>query len=67
MLERDAAGLSRLDADRAHSMEDEGGASAALVESADSPCARWSATATAAACLVGLAAGIGLVRLLRAR
>lgn len=64
MPERDAAGLNRLDADRAHSMEDEGGASAALIEGRDSSRA---AIGLGVACLVGLAAGAGLVRLLRSR
>jgi hypothetical protein len=67
MPERDPSGLSRLDADRAHSMEDEGGASAALVEACDTPSVQWRAAVTAAACLIGIAAGLGLVRLLRSR
>ena len=68
MPERDPSGLSRLDADRAHSMEDEGGASAALVEACDSRSVQWRAAFTAAACLFGIAAGLGLVaRLLRSR
>ena len=67
MSERDATGLSRLDADRAHSMEDEGGASAAMVETADAFFIPWRPVLTAAACLVGIAAGLGLVRVLRSR
>jgi hypothetical protein len=67
MPERDASGLSRLDADRAHSMEDEGGASAALVEGCDTPSLRWTAASSALLCLVGIAAGLALARLLRSR
>jgi hypothetical protein len=67
MSERDAAGLSRLDADRAHSMADEGGVSAALVDCPDAALGGWSGTATALACVIGLAAGVGLVALWRAR
>jgi hypothetical protein len=67
MPERERVGWSRLDADRAHSMEDEGGSSAARVESADLACGEWKGLTTTLACLVGLAAGVGLVRLLRAR
>jgi hypothetical protein len=66
MPERDAAGLSPLDADRAHSMEHEGGAAAARVECAESA-VPWGATATGLACLVGLAAGVGLMMLWRSR
>ena len=65
MSERDGAGLSRLDADRAHSMEDEGGASAARVEN-DEACQRRSMT-TMLVCLAGVAAGAGLIRLWRSR
>ena len=66
MSEPDGGGLSRLDADRAHSMEDEGGASAALVEREDA--AEVGRVAGAAmACVVGLVAGVGLVSLLRSR
>jgi hypothetical protein len=67
MWEPDPGGLSRLDADRAHSMEDEGGASAAMVEACDTPSYPWRAAGTAAACLIGIAAGLGLARLLRSR
>lgn len=63
----DEGGLSRLDADRAHSMEDEGGASAALVERCDDAIDPWRAAGPAVACLVGLVAGLGLVALLRSR
>jgi hypothetical protein len=64
MPERDATGLSPLDADRAHSMEHEGGVSAARVESPESD-RPWKAAAAGVACLVGLAAGVGLVKLWR--
>ena len=67
MPERDPSGLSRLDAERAHSMEDEGGASAALVEACDTRSVQWRAAVTAAACVIGIAAGLGLARLLRSR
>lgn len=67
MPERDAGGLSRLDADRAHSMEHEGGASAALVESGGESADLGKAAGTVVACLVGLLAGMGLVSLLRSR
>ena len=67
MSEPDAAGLSRLDAERARSMEDEGGASAAMVENADAFFIPWRPVLAAAACLVGIAAGLGLARLLRSR
>jgi hypothetical protein len=67
MSELDAGGLSRLDADRAHSMEDEGGSSVAMVERCDEASFPWKAAATGAACLVGIVAGVGLARLLRSR
>ena len=67
MPERDPGGLSRLDADRAHSMEDEGGSSAAMVEACDAPALRWTAASSAVLCLVGIAVGLGLARLLRSR
>ena len=67
MPEPDVAGLSRLDADRAHSMADEGGSSAALVENCDEAAVPWKAATTALACVVGLLAGVGLIRLLRSR
>jgi hypothetical protein len=67
MSEPDAGGLSRLDADRAHSMEHEGGSSAAMVERCDEESFPWKAAATGVACLVGIAAGLGLARLWRSR
>lgn len=67
MPERDEAGLSRLDADRAHSMEHEGGASAALVERCEDRADAAMVAGTAVACLVGLLAGVGLVSLVRSR
>jgi hypothetical protein len=67
MPEREEAGLSRLDADRAHSMEDEGGASAALVERCDDGAEAWKIAGPAVACFVGLLAGVGLLSLLRSR
>lgn len=67
MSERDAAGLSRLDADRAHSMADEGGVSAASVDAAGECCEAWRGVATGIACVVGFAAGAGLIRLWRSR
>jgi len=67
MPERDAGGLSRLDVDRQHSMADEGGASAAKVEKWRAPVEPWSVAATGVACLIGVAAGLALVRLLRSR
>ena len=67
MPERDPSGLSRLDADRAHSMADEGGASAALVDCPGAALEGWKGATTAVACLIGLAAGVGLVALWRAR
>jgi hypothetical protein len=67
MPERDPAGLSRLDADRAHSMEDEGGASAARVEECGPSATTWKVGSTGVACLVGIAAGVGLVHLWRSR
>jgi hypothetical protein len=68
-------GMSRLDVDRAHSMADEGGAAGACVEEPRAPRMErwrapvdgWSIAATSAACLVGLATGLGLVWLWRAR
>ncbi len=67
MSERDGGGLSKLDADRAHSMEDEGGASAALVERQESAEEAGRIAGAAMACLVGLLAGAGLMSLLRSR
>jgi hypothetical protein len=67
MPERDAAGLSRLDVQRAHSMADEGGASAALAERRHAPLDGWGAAAAGLAAFVGLAAGVALVRLWRVR
>jgi hypothetical protein len=67
MSERDAEGLSRLDTDRARSMEDEGGVSAALVEPPPGSAEPWSPAVTGVACLVGLVAGVALVNLLLPR
>ena len=67
MPERDAEGLSRLDTDRARSMEDEGGVSAALVEPRPASAEPWSPAVTAVACLVGLVAGLALVNVLLSR
>lgn len=66
------AGLSRLDLDRAHSMADEGGASGARVERRPverwrAPVDAWKVAAACAACVVGLATGLGLVWLWRSR
>jgi hypothetical protein len=67
MSERDGGGLSRLDADRAHSMEDEGGASAARVERQGPVEEAGRIAGAAMACLVGVLAGVGLVSLMRSR
>ena len=67
MPERDGGGLSRLDADRAHSMEDEGGASAAMVEREEQLQEAGRVAGAAVACLVGLLAGVGLMSILRSR
>lgn len=67
MPERDEEGLSKLDFDRALSMEHEGGASAAMVEASESAEMAGRAAGAAMACLVGVLAGVGLVSLLRSR
>jgi hypothetical protein len=63
----DAPGLSGLDEDRAHSMEHEGGASAALIERAESSVVPWQVPRAVLACAIGLLAGVGLMVLLRSR
>ncbi len=67
MSERDGGGLSKLDADRAHSMEDEGGASAAMIEREEQLQEAGRVAGAAVACLVGLLAGVGLMSILRSR
>ena len=68
MSEREAvAGLNRLDETRAHSMSDEGGASAATIDRPhDDACARWTGLATALVCVAGFAIGAAVVRFARA-
>ena len=66
MSEREPSGLNELDEVRAHSMSDEGGASAATVERQEEACAPWRGMTSALVCVAGFALGAAVVRLARA-
>ena len=65
MPEPEDPGLSRLDVDRAHSMEDEGGASAARLRAEPTRGGRRPGFAFGVAFLAATVASLGLVRLVR--